>query len=110
VLREEIVIPHCQEDLDAGLAVLRFDYRCLGESEGEPRQHIDPWAQIEDYKNAISFVMTKPEADPNRVGSGASRLGARADRGATDPRVRCIVSNIPVVMASPTCGRTATPV
>lgn len=105
---KEIVMPHyAKKILDAGLAVLRFDYRCLGESEGEPRQHIDPWAQIEDYKNAISFVMTQPEVDPNRVGIwGISYSGGHVlIVGATDPRVRCIVSNIPVVDGFPNMHR-----
>ncbi|OFW41689.1 MAG: peptidase S15 [Acidobacteria bacterium RIFCSPLOWO2_12_FULL_67_14] len=97
---KEIVMPHyAKKIVDAGLAVLRFDYRCFGESEGEPRQHIDPWAQIEDYKNAISFVMTQSDVDPNRVGIwGISYSGGHVlIVGATDPRVHCIVSNIPVV-------------
>jgi len=38
---KEIVLPHyAQAILNAGVAVLMFDYRGLGESEGEARQHI----------------------------------------------------------------------
>ncbi len=40
----------------AGLASLVFDYRGLGASDGEPRQDLDPHAQITDYRNAISWV------------------------------------------------------
>jgi cephalosporin-C deacetylase-like acetyl esterase len=97
---KEIVMPHYAEYiLNAGLAVLFFDYRNFGASEGEPRQHLDPWAQIEDYKNAISFLETQSEIDPNRIGVwGISYSGGHVlIVGATDPRVRCIVSNIPVV-------------
>jgi pimeloyl-ACP methyl ester carboxylesterase len=97
---KEIVMPHYAEALvAAGCAVLMFDYRCLGASDGEPRQHIDPWAQIEDYKNAISFAETLDEIDPDRIGIwGISYAGGHVlIVGATDPRVKCIVSNIPVV-------------
>src|SRR5438874_8263465 len=97
---KEIVMPHYAEYiLRAGLAVLLFDYRHFGASAGEPRQHLDPWAQIEDYKNAISFLETRPEVDPSRIGVwGISYSGGHVlIVGATDPRVRCIVSNIPVV-------------
>jgi fermentation-respiration switch protein FrsA (DUF1100 family) len=85
--------------VDAGYAALIFDYRCFGESGGEPRQHIDPWDQIEDYRNAISFVATLPEVDASRIGIwGISYSGGHVlVVGATDPRVRCVVSNIPVV-------------
>ena len=31
---------------EAGLAALVFDNRNLGASDGEPRQEIDPWAQV----------------------------------------------------------------
>ena len=33
---------------DAGLACRVFDHCCLGESDGEPRQDIDPVAQARD--------------------------------------------------------------
>src|SRR5882757_10370735 len=52
----------------AGIAALVFDYRCLGASDGTPRQHIDPDAQIEDYRNAISFVSRRADLDPDRIG------------------------------------------
>jgi len=97
---KEIVMPHYAEYiLQAGLAVLLFDYRRLGSSDGLPRQHLNPWDQIEDYKNAISFLETQPEIDPQRIGIwGISYAGGHVlIVGATDPRVRCIASNIPVV-------------
>lgn len=97
---KEIVMPHyAQFFCGEGLAVLMFDYRNLGASDGEPRQHLDPWAQIEDYRNAISFVETVPELDPARIVVwGISYSGGHAlIVGAIDRRVRCIVSNIPVV-------------
>ncbi len=97
---KEIVLPHyAQAILNDGVAVLMFDYRGLGESEGEVRQHIDPWGQVEDYKNAISFVAKQPEIDSQRIGIwGISYAGGHVIIvGATDPRVKCIVSTVPVV-------------
>lgn len=97
---KEIVMPHYAESfVREGLAVLNFDYRCFGESEGEPRLHINPYEQIEDYKNAITFVETLPEVDAERIGIwGISYSGGHVlIVGATDPRVRCIVSTIPVI-------------
>jgi uncharacterized protein len=97
---KEIVLPHYAEAiLKSGVAVLMFDYRGLGESEGEPRQHIDPWAQIEDYKNAISFVAKQSEVDAKRIGIwGISYSGGHVLAvAALDSRVRCVVSQIPVI-------------
>lgn len=83
----------------AGVAALVFDYRGFGSSDGEPRQHIDPWAQIEDYKNAISYAETRSELIPSRIGIwGISYSGGHVlIVAATDRRVRCAVANIPVV-------------
>lgn len=97
---KELVQPdYAKAFVDAGLAALIFDYRYMGDSDGEPRQHLNPWEQIEDYYNAISFVEKQPQLDANRIGIwGISYSGGHVlIVGATDPRVKCIVSNIPVV-------------
>ena len=97
---KEIVMPHYARYFeDAGIATLLFDYRHFGESSGEPRQHIDPWEQVEDYKNAISYAETLPEVDPHRIGIwGISYSGGHVlIVAATDPRVKWAVSTIPVV-------------
>ncbi|MDH0127135.1 alpha/beta hydrolase [Brucella pituitosa] len=82
-----------------GLAALTFDYRNLGKSGGAPRQHIDPSKQVEDYKTAISFVRSQPEVDGARIGVwGSSYGGGHAlTVTATDPRVRCVVSQVPTI-------------
>ena len=40
----------------AGHVVLVYDHRNFGESEGEPRQELDPWVQVRDYRKAITFA------------------------------------------------------
>jgi cephalosporin-C deacetylase-like acetyl esterase len=82
-----------------GFAALIFDYRRMGASDGEPRQHIEPWDQIEDYKNAITFVSNMPEIDADRIGIwGISYSGGHVlIVGATDQRVKSVVSNVPVI-------------
>jgi fermentation-respiration switch protein FrsA (DUF1100 family) len=82
-----------------GLAALIFDYRHLGASEGEPRQHIDPWKQIEDYRNAISFAEELNGVDSARIGAwGISYSGGHVlILGAIDRRVRAVCSVVPVI-------------
>jgi len=61
----------------AGLAALVFDNRNFGASGGEPRQEIDPWRQVSDYRDAITFAETLPETDAARIGIwGSSYSGA----------------------------------
>src|SRR6266487_783713 len=51
-----------------GLGALVFDNRNFGASDGEPRQEIDPWAQLRDYRHAITYARTRPEVDRERIG------------------------------------------
>ena len=84
---------------EAGFATLVFDYRFFGGSSGEPRRHIDPWKQIEDYRNAISWMERRDEVDGGRIGAwGISYSGAHVlVLGALDPRVRALCSVVPVI-------------
>lgn len=97
---KEIVMPHYARRFRAvGCGSLIFDYRGFGESSGGPRQHIDPWAQVEDYRNALSFAESQPEVDTDRLGVwGISYSGGHVlILAACDPRVRFAISTIPVV-------------
>ena len=84
---------------EVGVAALVFDYRCLGASDGEPRQHIDPWNQIEDYRAAISYASALPEVDANRLGVwGISYSGGHTlIVGAIDRRVKSVISIVGVM-------------
>jgi uncharacterized protein len=83
----------------AGLAALVFDHRGFGASDGEVRQEIDPVAQIRDYRHALSYAATLPEVDAQRLGVwGTSYSGGHAIVvGAIDRRVKCVVSQAPLI-------------
>lgn len=83
----------------AGLAALVIDYRTFGASTGEPRRHIDPQLQIEDYRNAVSFLEARDDVDGERIGAwGISYSGGHVlILGAIDARVRAVCSVVPVI-------------
>jgi hypothetical protein len=83
----------------AGLGALVFDNRNFGASDGEPRREIDPWAQVRDYRHAITYASTLPEVDPARIGVwGSSYSGGHVlVVGAIDRRVKAVVSQVPLV-------------
>lgn len=83
----------------AGLASIVFDNRNFGASEGEPRGEIDPWRQVRDYRDVITYATTLPETDQNRIGVwGSSYSGGHVlVVAAIDRRVKCVVSQVPLV-------------
>jgi fermentation-respiration switch protein FrsA (DUF1100 family) len=74
---KEETVPHYAAPLaEAGYTVLTFDNRNFGESGGEPRQHLDTAEQVEDLKNAVSYLLTRDDVDPDRLGLACVCMGA----------------------------------
>ena len=85
--------------LEQGIAALAFDYRNLGESEGEPRQHLSPWEQIFDIINATTYATMRDDVAEDRIGVwGISYAGAHVfPVTAMDRRVRLLISVVPLI-------------
>jgi dienelactone hydrolase len=85
---------------EAGFAVLLYDHRGFGTSEGTPRQEVGPYRQLDDWRDAITFAESQPEFDAEHgFGAwGTSFAGGLAMiTAANDPRIRCVVAQIPNV-------------
>jgi fermentation-respiration switch protein FrsA (DUF1100 family) len=83
----------------AGFAVLAFDYRHFGASEGEPRQLYSIESQLEDWAAAVAYARGLEEVDPDRIavwGSSASG-GHVIVTAARDPRIACVSSQCPAL-------------
>jgi dienelactone hydrolase len=110
----------------AGYLVMLFDYRGWGDSDGrviltsprsvaggsvaggpaagatfsgevrELRGYIDPWEQVEDWFNAISYAAADPMVDAGRIGILGSDLsgGHVVYVAAHEPRVKALVSQV----------------
>lgn len=59
----------------AGFHAFTFDYRNLGESEGEIRQLVNVSGQQEDFLQAIRYIKKHPAVDETRLGLWGSSLG-----------------------------------
>jgi alpha-beta hydrolase superfamily lysophospholipase len=88
---------------DAGFAVLLYDHRNFGVSDGEPRQQISKWVQARGYRDAIAFLTTRREIDASRIAIwGDSLSGAEVIVvGAVDDRVRAIIAQVPACGDNP---------
>ena len=51
----------------AGTAVLTYDYRHFGQSEGQPRQLYDVSYQLDDLRAAIAYARGRGEIDPEKI-------------------------------------------
>ncbi len=94
----KLYIPYHQAFTDAGFAVLIFDYRGFGESEGD-RGTISPAWQLEDWRNAIAYMRGREDMDPARAaifGSGGTGGGNAILVAAAEPAIRATISQVPV--------------
>ena len=90
--------------VNAGYACFAYDHRNWGESDGEPRSETDPWLQLSDLQEAISFVRNQPWSDAERVGLWGTSYGGGhvLTASALDSRIKCAVSQVPLVSGSRT--------
>lgn len=94
----KLYLPYHEALTAAGFAVLIFDYRGFGDSEGD-RNTLSPSGQLADLVNAVTYLQTREDIDPRLLGvfgSGGTGGGNAVLLAAQDPRIRCSVSQVPV--------------
>ena len=99
-----------------GLAALVFDYRCFGDSDGEPRNLIDPRRHLEDWNAAIDHARALPDLDASRlalwgtsfsgghvlaVGSRVSGISAIVSHPQRTHTVRFVVRSFTTILRPP---------
>jgi hypothetical protein len=90
--------PYHEGLLAAGFAVLVFDYRGFGDSEGDA-SYLDPMTQVEDCRNAVTYLSGRSDIDAGRIGifgSGGTGGGNAIYAGGLDPRVKAVVAQVPI--------------
>ena len=77
-----------------GYITMRFDYRGCGESEGEYGRLIC-LEQVADTSNALSYLQTRDDVDPARIGAVGSSFGAAVAvyTGGVDERLAAVISS-----------------
>jgi len=82
-----------------GMAVFLFDYRNFGDSDGKPRNLVDPFRHCQDWEAALEHVRHLPDIDAERIALWGTSLsgGHVIVTAAHNPDVRAIVAQIPYV-------------
>jgi len=95
VIRRLILPDYAKLFADAGYVVLWFDYRGFGGSEG-PKWRVMALEQVDDIRNAITWLEVQPEVDPERIGLwGTSNGSAHVTYVAgVDERVKATVGQV----------------
>ena len=80
---------------EAGYAVLTFDYKGWGKSEGN-RSRLAPFSRMADVLAAVTFLGIQPEVDKNQLGIYGTSYGCATVvyAAAIDERVKCTVGVI----------------
>jgi len=79
---------------DWGYVAMRFDFRGCGESEGEPGR-ILCLDQVADASNAMTYMSSRPDVDPERIALIGSSFGAAVAiyTGGADARAAAVISS-----------------
>ncbi|MBM4335326.1 MAG: alpha/beta fold hydrolase [Deltaproteobacteria bacterium] len=99
----DVALPYFAERFArVGIAAFVFDYRGFGASGGTPRQLVDPWRQLEDWRAALAFARTRADLDGSRVALLGSSLGAghALITAADDGAAVAVVAQVPLVDTS----------
>ena len=92
--------PFAERFVQAGFAVMRFDYRGFGKSGGQPRRVVDGKAHVKDWLSAIDAVKARADVNGQQLGiwgtsySGGQVLVAAAERPGV---VKAVSSQVPFV-------------
>jgi len=80
-----------------GFAVLIFDYRYFGVSEGEPRHIVSTKAQLKDWETSIEFLRGLKEVDGDKICIwGCSYSGGHVlVTAAQNSNVKAFISHVP---------------
>ena len=78
-----------------GYAMLRFDMRGCGESEGE-KANLICLEQVRDTSNALTFLQSHPSIDPERIGCMGSIFGGAVTCYTDRKSTRLNSSHIPL--------------
>lgn len=98
-VRDQGLVAFGERFAASGIATLAFDYRCFGDSGGEPRQLASPRRQRGDVRAALALARSLDSVDTNRIALwGYSFGGAHVQSLAlSEPGLSAAICVAPVI-------------
>ena len=87
---------YAERFVDAGMAAFVFDYRNFGESDGRPRNLVDPRRHVQDWRAALAHVRSMKGVGSGRIALwGTSFAGGHVIvTAAREPGIGAVVSQV----------------
>ena len=84
---------------DSGFAVLFYDHRGFGYSDGLPRQEVDPLQFARDLRDVVTLLSDHPRIDAGRISLLGLSLGGLVSllAAGTDHRIASVVAIVPPI-------------
>jgi dipeptidyl aminopeptidase/acylaminoacyl peptidase len=91
-------VPYCDFLRKEGFDIFAFEPRCQGDSDAMPGYEPLQWVtafEVQDFKSAVEYLRSRPDADPRGIGLFGLSKGGSAGllEAARDGYVRCFVTD-----------------
>ncbi|MGL4306453.1 MAG: alpha/beta hydrolase [Mycobacteriaceae bacterium] len=98
-VQDALTPPFCDAFLHAGFAVMTFDYQSWGNSQGLPRNNINPWSQIKTVDNALAHLKSQPNVDAKKIVLWGSSFGGGhvVNVAAQHPELLGTIAQVPML-------------
>jgi pimeloyl-ACP methyl ester carboxylesterase len=95
--RSMTINKYAEAFVEAGFAVLLYDHRGFGASDGDPPRQVNPWVQTRGYLDAVAFLSKLDGIDPDRIAVWGDSLsaGAACVAAAIDERIGAVLAQVP---------------
>lgn len=98
-IQDALTTPFYQAFLDAGFAVMTFDYATWGDSQGLPRNQINPWQRVRDADAALSHLKSQIQIDPRKIVLWGTSFGGghAVELAAEHPSLLGLIAQVPML-------------
>jgi pimeloyl-ACP methyl ester carboxylesterase len=98
-IQDALTTPFYQAFLDAGFAVMTFDYATWGDSQGLPRNQINPWQRVRDADAALSHLKSRIQVDPRKIVLWGTSFGGghAVELAAEHPSLLGLIAQVPML-------------